>query len=88
MNTIVTIDAITCNHCKDFVLTNSLTVAGIFNIKIDVETKRLSFSYKSHNAIEGLRILLKEIGYPITEDSRLIIKQDTVDDDFKGELVY
>lgn len=88
MYTTVTIDAIACSYCKDFVLKSSLTVAGIFNIKIDLETKRLSFSYKSHNAIEGLRILLSDIGYPITEDSSLITSAYIIDDDnYKEELV-
>jgi copper chaperone CopZ len=88
MNATVTIDAIACSYCKDFVIKNSLTVAGIFNVRMDVKTKRLSFSYKSHNAVEGLRILLKDIGYPITEDSSLIVNRFSVNtDNHTGKLV-
>ncbi|WP_298553810.1 heavy-metal-associated domain-containing protein [uncultured Algibacter sp.] len=84
----VNIDAIGCSNCRDFVLSKLLIVAGISNIEIDVETKILSFSYKSHNAMEGLRLYLQEIGYPITKDSSLIINKDVVINDYyEDELV-
>ncbi len=41
---------------------------GISNMFIDVHSGSVSFDYDSHNAMEGLRMELAEMGYPITSD--------------------
>jgi hypothetical protein len=50
-----------------------LKVTGISNITINVSNSEVSFDYTTHNALEGLRITLSELGYPITGDPNTIV---------------
>tara|TARA_R110002126_G_scaffold129572_3_gene272489 strand:+ start:22778 stop:22996 length:219 start_codon:yes stop_codon:yes gene_type:complete len=50
---------------------------GITNYNIDITIGSLSLNYSSHNAIEGLRFYLSQIGHPITEDLSLIKNRDS-----------
>lgn len=72
MRTTVTIQNLQCDGCKNAVAIQLNKVKGISNICIDVSSGRVSFDYKTHNTIEGLRMNLKEIGFPITDDPNRI----------------
>ncbi|GAL65774.1 heavy-metal-associated domain-containing protein [Jejuia pallidilutea] len=75
MRTTVIINNLQCENCKNLLDTEIQKVSGISNLDIDIATKSISFDYKTHNAMEGLRMHLKAIGYPITKDPS-IIKED------------
>ncbi len=81
MRTTVIIENLRCDDCKKTVATAIEGFKGISNFNIDIVTGSLSFDYRSHNAMEGLRFYLNKIGYPITEDTSLI-KNETVDSDY------
>ncbi len=68
MRTTVTIQNLKCDGCKNTVTIKLHKVVGISNVEIDVAKSTLSFDYKTHNAMEGLRIELAAIGYPIILD--------------------
>ena len=70
-----------CDECKKTVVNAIEKFKGISNFEIDITTGSLSFDYRSHNAIEGLRFHLQKIGYPITDDIS-IIKNRESDSDF------
>lgn len=74
MNTTVYINNLQCEDCKNFLYSLLHKLKGISNSIIDLETKTLNIDFKSHNAIEGLRLKLTEIGYPINYDPSVIIE--------------
>lgn len=74
MRTTVIIKNLKCDSCKNTVAIKLDKVEGISSVFINVEKSSISFNYKTHNALEGLRIELADIGYPITEYPNTIIK--------------
>ena len=67
MKTTVTIKNLKCDCCKNTLLTRLSKVEGISSVKIDLDKGSLNFNYKTHNAMEGLRSELRNMGYPITK---------------------
>lgn len=72
MRTTVSIQNMQCDGCRNAVAVQLNKVEGISNIVIDVSDNSVSFDYRTHNTLEGLRMNLKEIGFPIIEDSHKI----------------
>jgi len=72
MTTTVIIKNLRCDDCKKTVVAAIEKFKGITNFDIDITTGSLSLEYRSHNAMEGLRFYLSQIGHPITEDISLI----------------
>ncbi len=72
MRTTVIIHNLKCDHCKSKILAAIEGLKHISNVKANILTGSLSFDYASHNAMEGLRIHLNDIGHPIIEDPRVI----------------
>jgi len=66
MRAIFAIQNLKCDGCKNAVTIKLNKAEGISNVEIDVATRKVSFEYKSHNAMEGLRMELAAMGYPIT----------------------
>ena len=73
MRTTVTIQNLKCEGCKNAIAKRMAGILGISNIDIDVVSSEVSFDYKTHNALEGLRSELADIGYPITGDPNTIV---------------
>ncbi len=80
MRTTVIIDNFKVDNFRDTLITALKKFNGISNYKIDINTGRLSFDYRSHNAIEGLRFYLLKIGHPIIKDSSLVKRKETEQD--------
>jgi hypothetical protein len=74
MRTTVIIKNLKCDDCKNTVVSTINKFEQITNVVTDIKIGSLSFDYTSHNVMEGLRIRLAEIGYPITSDPRVIIE--------------
>lgn len=74
MKTTVIIQNLKCDDCKQKVITAVNKFSRISILDIDITIGSISFDYKSHNAIEGLRYYLSTIGFPITEDPDIIKK--------------
>ena len=72
MRTTVNIQNLRCDACKKKVAMQLNKLEGISNIVIDVSSGTLSFDYRTHNTLEGLRMDLKAIGFPITKDPNRI----------------
>lgn len=72
MRTTVFIDSMQCENCKSFLDKEIQNYKGISKLQINLQIRSVSFDYKTHNAIEGLRMYLKKIGYPITKDPSII----------------
>ena len=51
------------------ILKKAQSLTGITNVNLDTKSNKLSFDYATHNAYEGLRILLKDLGYAFVEGS-------------------
>ena len=68
MRTTVTIQNLRCDGCKKIVAAQLKELEGISDIAIDVSSGSLSFDYRTHNTLEGLRVQLKAMGFPITHD--------------------
>jgi len=68
MRITVAIQNLRCDGCKKIVATQLKELEGISNVAIDVSSGTLSFDYRTHNTLEGLRIQLKTMGFPITHD--------------------
>lgn len=73
MRTTVKIQNLKCDSCKNAVAKKMLSVKGITDVIIDLDRFEVSFNYTTHNALEGLREELYNIGYPITKDPNRII---------------
>ena len=72
MRTTVIIQNLKCDKCKHKLVSALDKFDSISNAVTNLVTGSLSFDYVSHNALEGLRIHLTEIGLPITEDPSII----------------
>ena len=68
MRTTVTIQNLKCDGCKNTLQIRLSKIKGISNVEICVAKSSLSFDYRTHNAMEGLRAELSDMGYPITGD--------------------
>lgn len=75
MRTTVIIQNLKCNGCKNAVTKRMGQIDGISLIDIDVETSEVTFDYTTHNAMEGLRDTLIDLGYPITGDPNTIVSK-------------
>lgn len=75
MRTTVIIDSLQCENCKSFLNEEIQKIQGISNIEIHLFSKSISFNFKTHNIMEGMRMHLRKINYPITYDPS-IIKED------------
>lgn len=73
MKTTVTIQNLKCESCKNAVTLKLNKIEGISNVEIDIPTASVTFEYKTHNIMEGLRMELKEMGYPITGDPNTVV---------------
>ena len=80
MRTTVIIENLKCNDSKSSVVAALKKFKGITNYNIDITTGSISLEYRSHNAMEGLRFYLSQIGHPITEDLSLIKNRDSDSD--------
>ena len=80
MKTTVIIENLKCDDCKNSVVAALKKFKGITNVDIDITKGSLSFDYRSHNAMEGLRYHLLQIGFPITKDKRVITNIDSNSD--------
>lgn len=69
MRTNVLIQNLKCDGCKNTLQVRLSEIKGISNIDINICKSTVSFDYLTHNAMEGLRAKLRDIGYPITEES-------------------
>jgi copper chaperone CopZ len=85
MKTTVIIKNLRCDDCKKTVVAALKKFKGISNFHIDITSGSLSLSYRSHNAMEGLRFHLSKIGHPITEDRSLIKNREPDPDYFPFE---
>lgn len=72
MRTTVTVQNLKCDGCKNAVTKRMLCTEGISDVVINVITSEVSFNYTTHNALEGLREMLSDLGYPITGDPNTI----------------
>lgn len=75
MKTTVIIQNLKCDGCKNAVIKRMQKVEGISDISIDIETSEVTFDYTTHNAMEGLRDSLADLGYPITGDPNTIVSK-------------
>lgn len=75
MRTTVNIQNMKCDGCKNAITVKLKKIVGISDIAIDVATKSLSFSYTTHNVMEGLRMELANMGYTITGDPNTIVNK-------------
>ncbi len=75
MRTTVTIQNLKCEGCKNAIQKRMQQIVGISKVEIDVDSCSVSFDYRSHNAMEGLRAELTDLGYPITGDPNTIVSR-------------
>lgn len=75
METKVIIQNLKCDGCKNAITRRMLKIDGISDISIDVDKSEVSFTYTTHNALEGLREELTDLGYPITGDPNTIVQK-------------
>lgn len=73
MRTTVSIQNLKCDGCKNVISKKLQILAGISDCTIDVASSTISFNYSTHNAMEGLRMELATMGYPITGDPNTIV---------------
>ena len=75
MKTTVVIANLKCNQCEQTVRETFDSAHGISDVSIDASTGRVKFCYKTHNAMEGLRMELADKGFPIIKDPSEIKSQ-------------
>ena len=75
METKVIIQNLKCDGCKNAITKRMQKIQGISNISINIDKSEVSFSYTTHNALEGLREELTDLGYPITGDPNTILEK-------------
>lgn len=75
MQTLVTIQSLKCEECKDTVTQCLEKQPGISNIVIDIKAGDVSLDYVTHNSLEGARMELAKLGFPITRDPDVIIER-------------
>ena len=73
MRTTVVIANLKCDLCEHSVKDILNSAIGISDVSIDASTGRVAFNYKTHNAMEGLRMELAEKGFPIIKDPSEIL---------------
>lgn len=75
METSLLVQNLKCSGCKNAILKRISKLDGIKNIQLDISSSKLSFEYTSHNALEGLRSDLADMGYPISGESNTIVEK-------------
>jgi copper ion binding protein len=56
---------ISCGHCVHTIQTEVSDLAGIKSVKADVETKKVEIEFDAPANEDSIKILLKEINYPV-----------------------
>ena len=75
MNTTIVVQNLKCGGCANTITTKLSEVDNISDININVEEGKVSFNYKSEEAIVAVKTKLKTLGYPsIDDDNNLVSK--------------
>ncbi|QXP59263.1 heavy-metal-associated domain-containing protein [Olleya sp. HaHaR_3_96] len=75
MNTAIIVQNLKCGGCANTITTKLSEIDNILDININVEESKVSFNYKSEEAILAVKTKLKTLGYPsIDDDNNLVSK--------------
>jgi len=61
-----------CNACAARIHEKLSSVAGLSDIKIDLEEGSIQFNYSHQDDLKAAKFLLKNLGYPLSEDENSI----------------
>jgi len=75
MNTTLVLQNLKCEGCANTILKKIANCEGVSNPKIDVQKNSLQIDHISHNALMGLYMSLKTIGYPVEGETNSIINK-------------
>ncbi len=65
---------VSCEACANTILDKARSTDGISNPKIELIKNSLTIDCISHNALMGLKMGLKEIGYPVINECHIVLK--------------
>jgi copper chaperone CopZ len=57
--------AISCSHCVHTIQSEVSELAGVKNVKAEVNTKLVTIAYDDPATKEKIEALMEEIGYPV-----------------------
>lgn len=61
------VPGISCDHCTATIEREMMEVEGMKQVRADLESKRVTFSYEAPATPAKIHAAMGEIGYPVTE---------------------
>ena len=75
MNTELIIQNLKCGGCAHTVTSKIGALAGVDNLKVDVEKSTVSFNYTEENDLEVVTHKLLALGYPVEGDKNSVLSK-------------
>ncbi len=75
MKTTITIQNLKCGGCANTITTKVSALENISDVKVDVETSTVSFTYKTAIDLNSANEKLASLGYPAEGDKNTIVSK-------------
>ena len=75
MKTSVFIQNLKCNGCAHTISTKLETIANISNVEVEIDENKVVFSHLNEADVVNVKTKLKNLGYPLLEDSNSLVSK-------------
>lgn len=65
--TVVTIEGMSCNHCKNKVEVALQTIESVNKVKVDLKSKQAIISSKTEVDKDNIKNIVEELGYKVID---------------------
>ncbi len=65
--TVVTIEGMSCNHCKNKVEVALQTIENVNKVKVDLKSKQAIISSKTEVDKDNIKNIVEELGYKVID---------------------
>lgn len=65
--TVVTIEGMSCNHCKNKVEVALQTIENVNKVKVDLKSKQAIISSKTEIDKDNIKNIVEELGYKVID---------------------
>ena len=65
MNITLIVQNITCSGCEHTIRKKLASIPEVSEVSVVITTNAVTFQYGTHNALEGVKLALQSLGYPL-----------------------
>lgn len=58
-----------CSECEHIIRKKLASIQEVSKVSVDITIGAVSFDYGTHNALEGVKLKLQSLGYPLANST-------------------